>query len=418
MSLLAIKLPPRPRLSARGASGEPSTGLRLPSEWPYVFSTDDRTPGPMNQAAAALLPRADRVVLVLAEGEVSWHPVAVPKAPAARMRAALAGVMEEVLLDDDEAVHLALAADAVPGKTGWVAVTHGPRLAAALAALETAGVAVEQVLAADAPPVAAAPARGHFFAVQGEQNNVASLALTRPDGVLCLRLDGALARALQPAEGQPARWTSTPAAATEAERWLGSAVPLQTEAERLFESALGTSNLRQFQLAVRHRGTRALRDVGKRLFSRDWRPVRWGLLALLVLQLLGLNAYAWHQRQALSAKRQAMTDLLRSAHPGVRTVLDAPAQMAGETERLRAAAGRPGGADLEVLLSAAAAAWPEAQGPTGDLRFDAGKLSLAAPGWREGEVGAFRERLKAGGLAVEFNDGRITVLRAPGAGLP
>ena len=418
MSLLAIRLPPRPRLAARAAGGESGTGLRLPSEWPYVFSADGRTPGPLQQAAAALLPRAERTVLVLAAGEVSWHEVKLPKAPAARMRAALAGVMEEVLLDDDEAVHLALAPDAVPGKPGWVAVTHGPRLTAALAALENAGLEVEQVLPAQAPTAPGEAARGHFFAVEDDAQRMASLALARAEGVLCLRLDGALARALQPVPGQAVRWTSTPAAATEAERWLGSAVPLQTEAEHLFESAQGRANLRQFQFAVRHRGTRALREAGKRLFSRDWRPVRWGLLALLVVQLLGLNAYAWQQRQALLAKRQAMNDLLRAAHPGVRTVLDAPAQMAGETERLRAAAGRPGGTDLEVLLSAAAAAWPEAQGPTGDLRFDGGRLSFAAPGWREGEVGAFRERLKAGGLAVEFNDGRISVLRAQGTGSP
>jgi general secretion pathway protein L len=417
MSLLAIKLPPRQRLGARAASGEPVSGLRLPVEWPFVLSADGRTAGPLSQAPLALLPRADRVVLVLSEGEVSWHAVAVPKAPPARMRAALAGVMEEVLLDDDEAVHLALAGDAVPGKTGWVAVTHGPRLTAALAALESGGLTVEQVVPAQVPSAAGAPVRGHFFAVQGDDNSAAWLALAREEGALSLRLDGALARSLLPAPGQAAQWTATPAAATAAEQWLGRAVPLQTDAEHLLECASSPVNLRQFELAVRHRGLRALRDVGKRLWSAEWRPVRVGVMALLALQLVGLNVHAWQQRQAVQAKRVAMNDLLRSTHPGVRAVLDAPAQMAGETERLRAAAGRPGGADLEVLLNAAAAAWPEAQGPTADLRFDAGRLVLSAAGWRDGEVQAFRNRLKSAGFGVEFAEGRLTVTRLPVSGV-
>jgi general secretion pathway protein L len=78
---------------------------------------------------------------------------------------------------------------------------------------------------------------------------------------------------------------------------------------------------------------------------------------------VGLNAYAWQQRQALAAKRQAMNSLLLSAHPGVRVVLDAPVQMERETERLRAAAGRPGEADLESMLAAA-----QGPGPMGKAR--------------------------------------------------
>jgi general secretion pathway protein L len=99
----------------------------------------------------------------------------------------------------------------------------------------------------------------------------------------------------------------------------------------------------------------------RRFFSREWRSVRWGVLALLALQLVGLNAYAWQQRQALAAKRQAMNSPAAQRPPGVRTVLDAPAQMERETERLRAAAGRPGEADLESMLAAAAGPGPMAK---------------------------------------------------------
>jgi general secretion pathway protein L len=111
------------------------------------------------------------------------------------------------------------------------------------------------------------------------------------------------------------------------------------DAERALEAAQGAANLRQFDLAPRRRGTRALRAGARRFLSHEWRPVRLGLAALVLLHLLGLNAHAWQQREALAAKRLAMAELLRSTHPGVRAVLDAPVQMQRGRRRL---ARRPG----------------------------------------------------------------------------
>ena len=50
--------------------------------------------------AAALLPRATMVVAALADADVSWHRIILPRAPAARLRAALQGVLEEAVLDE------------------------------------------------------------------------------------------------------------------------------------------------------------------------------------------------------------------------------------------------------------------------------------------------------------------------------
>lgn len=415
MSVLALLLPPRERLSARSGSPETSgAGLRLPAEWAFVLSADGRAVTQQGASALALLPRATSVVLVLAEPDVSWHRVEIPKAPSARLRAALLGLMEEALLEDDEQLHFALAPDAAPGQSGWVAVTHRPRLAAALAALEAAGLDIERVVAATAPQD---PPRGHFHTAQAADAGTDAaplLTLARPDGVAHLRLDGALARALQPEDG--VRWTATPAAAAVAERWLGGPVALMTDAERALEATRQPGNLRQFDLAARHRGLRALRDVAKRLLSPEWRPVRWGVAALVVLQLVGLSAYAWKQERALAARRAAMAELLKQAHPGVRAVLDAPLQMQRETERLRVAAGRPSDADFEALLGAAAAAWPDGQGPVQSLRFEAGKLTLMAPGFGEPQMVQLRDRLKGSGYAVELAEGRVVVSRVAGGG--
>jgi general secretion pathway protein L len=412
-----IQLPPRDRLGARAAGAEPGAGLRLPGEWPFVLSNDGRSVAQQGSAPLALLPRADELLLLLADADVSWHPVNVPKAPAARLRAALVGVMEEALLDDDDALHFALAPDAAPGRTGWVAVTQRPRLVAALQALQVAGLNVQRVLPGCLPVAAGGPAHGHFYTADPSQGDVPCLSLASEHGVLNLRLAGSLGRALQPVEAGT-RWTATPAAAAAAERWLGTPVAVLTDAEHALQATQGTANLMQFDLVPRHRGTLALRDAAHRFFSREWRTVRWGLVALLLLQLVGLNAYAWQQRQVLAAKRQAMADLLRSAHPGVRAVLDAPLQMERETERLRTAAGKAGDGDLESLLAACAAAWPDGAAPVQGLRFEPGKLSMVAPGWGEPQLLQFKDRLRSAGLGAELAEGRVNVTRLAAKGAP
>jgi hypothetical protein len=124
MSLLVIQLPPRDRLGSRGGAADSASGHRLPTEWPYTYSADGRVPGASGHAPAALLPKADQCVLVLADADVSWHLVDVPKAPAGKLRDALAGVMEESLLEESEALHFALAADAGGRRMGG---HHRPR---------------------------------------------------------------------------------------------------------------------------------------------------------------------------------------------------------------------------------------------------------------------------------------------------
>jgi general secretion pathway protein L len=391
----------------------------LPAEWPFWLADDAGLVLHAGQAAPALLPRADRRVLVLAAADVAWHRVDLPKAPPARLRAALAGVLEEALLDDTEALHLALADGAAPGRSGWVAVTDRARLAAALVALEAGGDAgaqgIDRVVAAAEPVETTEPAaarRGHFQQADpgdGADSTPLRLTLSGPDGVAELALDGSLARALV---GDPAgtTWTATPAAAAAAERWLGKPVGVLPDAERLRAAAERGSNLRQFELAPRRRGTRALREGWRVLASAPWRPVRWGLAALLAVQLLGLNAHAWQQRQQIESRKAQLVALLKQTHPGVPVVLDAPLQMQRETDLLRGRAGRAGPGDFEALLAVAAGAWPDGVGPAPSLRFEPGRLTLAVPAWGDAQWQQFQQRLRASGHAAEFAGGQVIVV--------
>mgnify|MGYP003487404983 FL=1 len=105
--------------------------------------------------------------------------------------------------------------------------------------------------------------------------------------------------------------------------------------------------------------------------------------------------------------------LLRTAHPQVRAVLDAPAQMVRETDLLRAAAGKTGDNDLETLLGTAAAAWPAGQAPLQTLKFDNGRLMFAAVGWSETQIAEFRSQLAGGGWTVAQEGSALTVSRPP-----
>jgi general secretion pathway protein L len=413
MSLLVVLLPPRPRLRAAGDAPPP----RADAEYRYVLSRDGLAVAAHGRCAAALLPAAQRVVAVVGAEDLGWQRITLPKAPAARLRAALAGVLEDALLDDADALHLALEPGAAAQRLAWVAVTHRGWLAAQLEALERAGHAVDQVAPAVWP---GEPAAGHFW--HGDDDDAADpprLSWRDAQGVLTLRLHDGLARSLQPQWTRSAgvTWSASPSAAEAAAHWLGEPVAVRSDDEGALAAARSPWNLRQFDLAAPRRGLRTLAEGWRRLREPAWAPLRWALLALVAVQVGGLNLWAWQLREQVEQRRAAQVELLRSTHPQVRAVLDAPLQMQRETALLRAAAGRAGQADLEALLGAAAAAWPADLGPAQALHYEAGRLSLSAAGWSPPHIEAFGERLRAEGWRLEHGDGQLRLSRpAPAAG--
>jgi general secretion pathway protein L len=407
MTLLVILLPAPPRADA------PPAADGAPLAW--LLSPDGLAVAQRGSSAAAALPAADTVVAVAPAEAVAWHRPHLPKAPANRLRAALGGVLEEHLLTDDENVHLALAPKAAAGGPVWVAALHKPWLRSQLDQLAAAGRVVDRLVPALAPQLeAGAPPEGHFHG-PAEIGTDASLHLAwrDGDGATNLPLAGGLARSLLPGwqARQPA-WSATPAAAAAAERWLGAPVAVRNDADTALAAVRSPWNLLQFDLAPRHRGSLAAGNLWRTLMGPAWAPARWGLVALVLVQVVGVNALAWQQRNALAQQRQTQLDLLRSAHPQVRAVLDAPLQMQRETAALRSAAGVPGDDDFETLLTAAAAAWPDGQPPAAQLRFEPGRLSLPGAGWGPPQTDALRQRLAALGWGLDQSDGRLVISKA------
>ena len=415
MSTLVLQLQERRRLRA-GATDESLAPSRR-REYAYATSDDGIELDAHGHAAAALLPKRSIVIAVVQEADVAWHRITLPKAPAARLRAAIVGVVEEALLDDADKVHLAVAPLAVAGQPAWVAAVDKAWLGDELAALEKAGVFVDRVVPMAWPDD---PPAGHFHAPAEGVGSAQSVVLTwaSVDGVATVRLDGGLARALVPQPPPPAaRWTAEPMAAAAAEQWLGAPVNVMPTEHRLLQAGRSLWNLRQFDLARKTRGARAVADWARQLTSPAWRPVRIGLALLVAAQIVGLNLWAWHQKSALESRRAAIQALVKKTFPRVSDAdiqRDPAAVMARETQALRTLAGKAGDSDLEPMLQAAAAAWPGERPPVENLRYESGKLTLSAAGWSDAQIEQFRSVLRPAGVRVDASEGRLVLTRARG----
>jgi general secretion pathway protein L len=409
MSTLVVQIPSRTRLQARDSSA-PAPEAGMSAEYAYALSPDGLGLSAQGRGPLALMPKATSAVAVLADADVSWHRITMPKAPAARLSAALMGVLEDNLLEEATGVHLAVAPGASAGEPTWVAAVDRAWLTAELATLEKANVFIDRVVPMSWPDE---PPSGHFAEV-GDPSQGATLTWAHADGVVQVNLQGTLARSLLPTPlPESARWSATPATAAAAERWLGVPVTVMDWPQRALQASRSLWNLRQFSLARKNRGTRALRDLWRQFLTPAWKPMRYGVAALVLVQLVGLNLWAGHQRREVESKRQQMVRLLQTAHPQVRAVLDAPLQMQRETDTLRATAGKPGDTDLEPMLQAAANAWPGDRPPVDSLRYEPGKLTLSAAGWNPAQIDQFRNQLRPNGWQVEAVDGRVTLSRAP-----
>ncbi|MFN4264623.1 MAG: type II secretion system protein GspL [Aquabacterium sp.] len=416
MSFLILQLPARARLSADSADAEVGKPSSATKEFDYVLSTDGQHVVRAGRCVANMLPRADMVIAVMAPTDVSWHRLTVPKAPAGRLRAALASMLEEAVLDEPDNLHFAVEPGAKGGEEAWVAVCDHTWITSQMMALEKAKIRVQRVVPAVTPDE---PATAYFHeaawgsADDGASSNDVLLTWSTAHGVATWPMAGSMSRALLPDPlPDQVRFYATPPVASPAERWLGQVVTVQTQTEHLTLAARSMWNLLQFDLTPQSKGLYAVSDQWRRFMGIQWRPVRIGLVALAVAQIIGLNLWAWHQNRQVKLKRAEMVAVLKQAHPQVQAVLDASAQMQRETEALRASAGQVGDNDLESLMGAAASVWPADQ-PSRMIQYDGSSLSLMAPPtWSGADIERIRERLSAAGIEVESpGDGRLTLRR-------
>lgn len=416
MTVLLVQIPPRPRLLARDSDAASAATPGAQTEYSYVLSRDGLAVERSGECVASLLPKAQQVVAVLTDTDVAWHRITLPKAPAARMSAALSGVLEEALLEEAEHTHLAVAPGASAGQSTWVAAVNRPWLRAHLATLEKGQTTVDRVVPSSWPD---ATAMGYFAVASDNEREAVDggapvqLTWSHSEGVAVLPLLGGLAKTLLPSsQHADLRWGASASAAAAAERWLGAPVAVVSSEQRSLQAARTLWNFRQFDLAPTRRASRWLIDAWRAVLGPTWRPARWGLVALVLAQLIGLNWWANRLNERLQQQRQQLTSVLQAEFPQVRAVLDAPLQMENEVQRLRLRAGQTSSSDLEPLLVAAASAWPSDRGPAQELSYSAGQLTLAAAGWSPAHIDQFSKALRATGWQVQAQESKLVVRAA------
>jgi type II secretory pathway component PulL len=211
-------------------------------------------------------------VLAVPTAHLSLLEVMLPPTPLHRLPLALAGALEDQLLDDPADLHMAVAPDAAAamkaGRAFGLMVCNKAWLSALVARQQAQGAVVQRIVPADA--------------------------------------------SLQASGWDLAQFDFAPKAA-----WLAKV----------------------------QRGLAAL------CLGREWRAARVAIVLLVLVQLVGVNLWAWRDRAALAEKRSQVNQVLMTAFPQTQVVVDAPVQMAKGVAALRTSSGALGAKDLESLLA-------------------------------------------------------------------
>ena len=396
----------------------------------YVVSPNGQQVLKQGSATAVLLPelaRGDELVAVSPSAALSWHAVDLPdglSATSPRLRSVLSGLLEDQVLDDIDALHLALAPQTgtAPNGQTWVAACDRAWLQGHLQALEAAQRPVARVVPEFSPDLGEL----QLHAV-GEVESACWVMTGKPvDGLMRLPLSAealsVLPAVLQPNERHgvddmmPLLIFAEPALAARAEQFAQGKVNLITRPQRWLDSARSTWDIAQFDLARTAR-SRAIKKMsgafGSLLGSPQWRPARWAGLALVVVNVLGLNVWAWRQSADLAATRVAIQNTLMQTFPSVKVVVDAPLQLQREVAGLRQASGAVSSSDLEAMLAALGAATQPGM-RVSSIDFAAGELRVKGLTDGPQQADNLPAELRAKGYSVVLEGGTYVVKASSG----
>jgi len=355
-------------------------------------------------AVPGALPRLARTELVIAAPDTLLLDAALPRLSGARLRAALPGLAEPLLLGDIE--HAFVVAGR-PGGTGHatLAVLDRALFKRALELFARLGI----VPASATPePLTLAAGRGRWRLRVG--GAYGSLRMGEQLGVACSYSGGA----------------DPPVELRLALEQAGAARPEAIEVEGECEIAAWAASLRVNVLAVAPDRTRAA-PVALELLQYEFAPrmadwSAWRLPAALAAALAlawiaSLNIDAWLKLREEQQLRSQINAAFREAFPRVPVVLDPVAQMRRAIADMRSGAGTGDAGDF-LPLAASVAQAVQADAESVRLieyrdrallvRFEPRAVDSAA------KRDALVERLAKGGLSARFSESMLSVRRGGG----
>jgi general secretion pathway protein L len=418
-----------------------STALQLD----YVLSPDGRTMASHSRAALALLPAPSNaeVVAVVPAQALSWHEVVLPKgllakgflseAGSPRLRSVLEGLLEERLLDEPSQLHFALAPDARDGSPMWVAACDRAWLRGWLQLLEASRHTVARIVPEFAPGDSQAVGAGSEPGASGAGADVLHVIGTPQQAHIVFSpresADDATQKTalsvlpLSASSVALANWPEAlpilaePAVAALAEGLFKRRVDLQQNTQRWLHASQSSWDLAQFDLQNNSRSRtwkRVTTLASSLLRAPRWRAARWATAALVLVNLAGLNAWAWSERSSVEAKRAAIKEVLTSTFPQVKVVVDAPVQMARELALLRQAAGGTSNTDFDSLLMAVGGLGAGSTSPSA-IDYAASEIRIKGLGVSAAQVAQAADQFTRQGLraSVEADTLSISAKAAP-----
>lgn len=292
--------------------------------------------GRAGSEALGELGSAQTVALLVPSAWIAWHLVQWPGGRVARQAEALAGLLEEHLLQDPAQLHWAIGPQGPDGPgSAWAAAVRDADLAAAVAALETLGWTVQQ-LVAEAAPCPTPRLWAHLL------DGTPRVELACAHGVFSAPLaDAGPVCAWLLDDATPIQAWADPACYDLAREAL-PALPWQVMPNALvWRDALDSGvDLAQFHWrrrvggGWRQRAARALRDVAT---APAWAGARGGVGVAALIGLGALPLAAWQAQRAEQALRAETQRVARQALPGAPVVLDPVRQLQQALQRSAAA---------------------------------------------------------------------------------
>jgi general secretion pathway protein L len=239
-----------------------------------------------------------------------------------------------------------------------VGVCNKSWLRDALQPLQAAGLLVQRIVPELSPSMASAPL---LHMIQTNRSDQALLCTS--NAVLALPLQNRSLNAFEELKQSELKLRAEPAMAEKLQSLFSREVQIQTSSQRYLQATRSGWDFAQgeWQQTQGVRIIRSFNDAWNTFFrAPHWTVARYGLFALLVIHLIGLNAWALRLNQQMQDQQTAMKQLLQKSFPKVQLVIDAPIQMQKALQLLRQTKGAASEGDLDVMLKAWSTQMPSA----------------------------------------------------------